>query len=204
MCQPVKEEIRKPVNEPAGIISPEKKNIPRIEPVITPPLSPAVTPTVRMRDVAGNVENILSIRKAGEPAENAGIPVADEERELAEPFTAEQLDILWDSYAEKIREESPLLCTTLKNNRPVLVEGMLIRVTLESKLIGDELALHKTGFLEFIRSGLRNYSVGLEVLIDEKVREKRPYTDREKFERMAEKNPALINLKEKLDLEIGY
>jgi len=186
---------------------PEKKtpvSTVRTEPPAPPPAKPAAT--VRMKDVEGSIQTVLSIRKVPAPAEvtPGGEAGQDENRDLAEPYTADQVLNLWDQFAEKIKGESQLLYSTLRNNRPDFSEAPVIKLNLDSKLMGDELNLRKTELLEFIRSGVRNYTITLELLIDEKTRDKKPYTDREKFETMAEKNPALRNLREQMDLEIGY
>jgi DNA polymerase-3 subunit gamma/tau len=58
--------------------------------------------------------------------------------------------------------------------------------------------------LGFLRSRLDNYKLNLTVKVEENSRILRPYTDKDKFEKMASKNPSLLKLKEELDLEIDY
>ena len=58
--------------------------------------------------------------------------------------------------------------------------------------------------LEFLKKNLNNYQISLQTRIPENHKEVKPYTDKEKFEKMAAKNPALNKLKEQLDLDIEY
>jgi DNA polymerase-3 subunit gamma/tau len=58
--------------------------------------------------------------------------------------------------------------------------------------------------MEFLRSRLNNHKIQLKTKIADMQRDLKPYTDKEKFEKMAEKNPALRTLREELDLEIEY
>ena len=54
-----------------------------------------------------------------------------------------------------------------------------------------------------LKERLQNWSISLEFTREEAKAEAKPYTDREKFDRMAEENPELLNLKNRLDLDFG-
>jgi DNA polymerase-3 subunit gamma/tau len=58
--------------------------------------------------------------------------------------------------------------------------------------------------MEFLRQHLNNYKIQLQTSIAETQKTLKPYTDKEKYEMMAGKNPALRTLREELDLEIEY
>lgn len=120
------------------------------------------------------------------------------------PFTQAELILLWDEFADTLKTGSPHLCSTLKNFRPQLKADWQIEFTLDNKVIEEELFLKKSELLEFLRSRLGNYKIQLKTSIADIQRDLKPYTDKEKFEKMAEKNPALRTLREELDLEIEY
>jgi DNA polymerase-3 subunit gamma/tau len=161
---------------------------------------------VRMKDLKGGVSGVIPIRKPVETKESDApeMPGDDERMAIATPFTQEQLVLLWDEFADSLRTTSPHLYSTLKGQRPVLMEDFRIEFGIDNKLLEDELNLRKTELMEFLRTKLNNFQIRLQTRIAESARDLKPYTDKEKFEKMAEKNPALRTLKEQLDLEIEY
>jgi hypothetical protein len=58
--------------------------------------------------------------------------------------------------------------------------------------------------MEFLKFRLNNYKIHLQTSIADNQKTMKPYTDKEKFDMLAEKNPALRTLREELDLEIEY
>jgi DNA polymerase-3 subunit gamma/tau len=85
-----------------------------------------------------------------------------------------------------------------------LIEGNEITVTLENKALDDDFNAQKSELLDFIRKELNNYSISVNTIINKDVMIKKAYTPQEKFMKMSEKNPALINLAKAFDAEIGY
>jgi DNA polymerase-3 subunit gamma/tau len=162
--------------------------------------------TVKMKDIRHEFTSTTSIKK---PISSSALePLTPEEEqarsETATPFTQEALINLWDEYAERLKNDSPHLYSTMKNSRPQLDNDWNIRFTLDNKVLHDELNNNKTALMEFLRNRLNNYRIQLHTIVAETPRNHKPYTDKEKFDRMAEKNPALRNLREELDLEIEY
>ncbi len=171
-----------------------------------PPAAKKPQETVKMRDIKNDFTSITSIKK---PVPKDGIEELTAEgevarNEIATPFTQTELIIHWDDYAEKLKHDSPHLYSTLKNSRPVLTEGWVINFTLENKVLDDELSLRKTEMMEFLRNNLNNFRIQLQTTIAEIHKTLKPYTDKEKFDLMAGKNPMLRTLREELDLEIEY
>lgn len=170
------------------------------------PESKKTVGTVRMKDIEGSVPRVPSIRNPHENPLMSDSPLHKDENSTLreEPLTLEQLMEVWDRYTEKIKVDYPHLHTILRQQRPELSEDFTIRFAVSNKLLEDELQMKKSDLLDFLRTALSNIHIRLEVRVEDQIREQRPYTDREKFERMAEKNPSLRSLKEQMDLEIGY
>ncbi|MDP1622628.1 MAG: DNA polymerase III subunit gamma/tau [Bacteroidales bacterium] len=170
----------------------------------SPPKTPAAT--VKMRDIKSDYNSTTSIKKPVPKPETDALNAEDEQTryEAETPFTQTELILYWDEYADKLKKDSPHLYSTLKNARPAILDGWNIGFTLENKVLDDELSLRKTEMLDFLRDHLKNYKIQLRTNIAETSKNLKPYTDKEKFELMAGKNPALRELKEELDLEIEY
>jgi len=132
-------------------------------------------------------------------------PQAEEESPLYDSdttFTLGQLEAAWDEFSESIRTLMPPLATTLKKHRPVLKEDFLIEFCVDNKVLAEDLNQKSNDLLNFLISRLKNTKIHLQIIVPDHPIGVRPYTDREKFGRMAEKNPGLLDLREQLDLEI--
>lgn len=162
--------------------------------------------TVKMKDIKNDFVSSTSIKKTQLNTENDALSPDEEQarNEMAAPFTQAELILYWDEYANKLKNDFPHIYSTLKNSRPVLQAGWNIGFTLENKVLEDELALRKTEMMEFLRMNLNNYKIQLQTSIAETQKNLKPYTDKEKFDMMAGKNPELRTLREELDLEIEY
>jgi DNA polymerase-3 subunit gamma/tau len=131
-------------------------------------------------------------------------PVAEEKAGEYIPalFTLDQLETVWDEFSETLRSSMPQLTTTLKKHRPVLREDFLIEFCVDNKILAEELNQKRNDLLDFLVSRLNNTKIHLQIIVPDHPIGLKPYTDREKFGRMAEKNPGLLDLREQLDLEI--
>jgi DNA polymerase-3 subunit gamma/tau len=117
-------------------------------------------------------------------------------------FSLEQLETAWDEFAESLHNSMPHLSATLKKHRPVLKEDFLIEFCVDNKVLAEDLTQKRNDLLEFLIARLKNAMIHLQIIVPDHPIGVRPYTDREKFGRMAEKNPELLDLREQLDLEI--
>ena len=161
---------------------------------------------VKMRDIRNDFTSATSIKKPV-PKTDLNALQSEENQELYEtatPFTPEALVMAWDEFADTLKTASPHLFSTLKSSRPVLNAGWIIEFTLGNKVLEDELNLRKTDLMEFLRARLNNYKIQFNTRVSENLKNARPYTDREKYDLMAEKNPALNTLKDEMGLEIEY
>ena len=196
---PAKPAIPTAASAPPATASAEK---PEEKPVEKPAERPA--DRVRMKDI-GPITTETSLKN---PPRNAGSQQTDgnepDENGAASPFTQEELYLQWDAFAESIKNSSAPLYAALKNARPVIREGFELEFTVGNKVVEDELILRKTELLLFLRGKLNNSRIRVATRVAEVAANLRPYTDKEKFELMAGKNPALRDLREELDLEIEY
>jgi DNA polymerase-3 subunit gamma/tau len=162
--------------------------------------------TFKMRDIQHEFTSTTSIKKPPSKSESDNLSSEDYQAryETATPFTQTELSLCWDEFADKLKNESPHLYSTLKGSRPVLQPDWKIEFNLANKVLEDELNSKKTEMMEFLRFRLNNYKIHLQTSIADNQKTMKPYTDKEKFDMLAEKNPALRTLREELDLEIEY
>ncbi|MEI6455785.1 MAG: DNA polymerase III subunit gamma/tau [bacterium] len=165
-----------------------------------------MTGTVRMKDLSEDVAGTVSIRPGQKKDAEIRDPLAIDPSlaEVATLFSQELLNLRWDDYAEMLKPDYPHLFSMLKKHRPVLMEEFRIDFTIDNKLLEEGLNEKKGELLSYLRKELNNYKITLQTRISESDKNSKPYTDKEKFEKMAEKNPALRKLREELDLEIEF
>ena len=68
-------------------------------------------------------------------------------------------------------------------------------------MLETEFNRNKTELIGYLKNALNNDNISIETTVSEQTVEvKKPYSDKEKFETMVEKNPLLKTLKDQLDL----
>ncbi|HNX44954.1 MAG TPA: DNA polymerase III subunit gamma/tau [Bacteroidales bacterium] len=142
----------------------------------------------------------LSIKSAISQAnQNAAKPEADHHRTSS--FTDSQLAESWNTFAAGIKEESTLLYSALTGHLPVIGEGNVLNLELENRVLEAEFNRNKTDLITYLKNSLKNDFISIETSVSEQVTEvKKPYSEKEKFEQMAEKNPLIKTLRDQLDL----
>lgn len=120
------------------------------------------------------------------------------------PFDAPAFNKAWESVCAKVKEQdkdSLLVCLT-KHPHEVDFATYVVKITIDNKTQEQILNREKPWLLEDLRDLLQNDQITFDVGLTENSNTAKPYTQREKFMKMAEKNPALIYLAEKLKLEL--
>ena len=104
---------------------------------------------------------------------------------------------------EKAKEKTnSMLLASITLNKPVLQENSKVLLALDNKSQYAEMLERRVEIHDFLRQELQNGN--LEVLLEVRkgMKNKKAYTQEEKFRAMVEKNPALLELQKKLDLDL--
>ena len=130
---------------------------------------------------------------------------AQEER-IETPFTQEDLEASWKNYATKIGLEGKHnLSSILKEKTPTISNGFVLELTLNNKVQEEVFNEEKSNILGFLKKSLINNSIQFNIKIKElEKQEIKAYTPEDKFKEMAEKNPALLKMKDQFGLELDY
>ncbi|GAB2694720.1 DNA polymerase III subunit gamma/tau [Mucilaginibacter koreensis] len=119
-----------------------------------------------------------------------------------QPFTPEQFMQRWNEYASQAKADGKAtLHSIMTGHEPKMLKPYDFEVTLHNK--SQELSLRdeKPDLLNFLRVQLKNFEINVIPHINEHAVAKRPYTSSERFQYLAAKNPGLIELKNKFNLE---
>ncbi len=123
------------------------------------------------------------------------------EKILSEPFTEEQLRTAWNEYAEqrrKFQAEFQML------SQPFELRDKMIVVKLLSPVHETMLNNIKVDLSGYLREKLRNNLIPLSGELTETDDKKVIYTNRDKFDYLAGKNPILKELKDRLGLDTDF
>jgi hypothetical protein len=135
-------------------------------------------------------------------------PLAEVQEALVE-IDLQQLDSAWASIVAHAKaERKSALATTLERYHPVQVSPGSLKIVAVNSRDYEHLQEQKLDLVASLKKqlGTRSLELQLEVKKDSTTEpsELKPYTDRDKFDAMVKKNPALLKLKEKLDLDFEY
>lgn len=120
-----------------------------------------------------------------------------------ESFTEEQLMVLWKEYTQKVKEENKInFYTILTTNDPVLTKPNEITVLITNMAQDSILQNELVDFLNFLRTRLKNFDVGIVTKKVESKIENRLYTPMEKYHYLVEKNPKLEDLRKRFNLDL--
>lgn len=131
--------------------------------------------------------------------------VLDEKRN-EQVFSQEDLNEKWEQYAnEKENAGKHNLLSLFRDKKAILKENFNVCISLDNKVQEEVLNDEKTKLLGYLKTQLENESISLTVEVTPlKEEEMKAYTAEDKFKKMVKKNPDLLNLKDKFDLEIDF
>ncbi len=114
------------------------------------------------------------------------------------PFTPEDMETAWQAFITNGNFQS--LDQELFKN-PYLLEGNQLTVSIPNEALVSSFEKFRGELLQHLRNTLKNDHISLKSQVVEIAQEKMLYTDREKFEFLKNKYPALKDLQEKLGLD---
>jgi hypothetical protein len=118
-----------------------------------------------------------------------------------ELFTEEDLAVKWKIFLTRLDDE-PNLQSTLANV-PELKEEYKLLLEIDNTIQDELIDLIKPQLVSFLRKELRNSKIELATKVSEKIKNRIIYTDLDKFDELAKKNPHLKTLKQKFNLDFG-
>jgi len=148
--------------------------------------------------------SISELTKAGEKSEE------ELEKEAytsaaREKFSQEEFMACWERLAEKVKasevEGSSMVFAAMSTRAPLLKEDYSVHLKVDNKSQLEEVSAKRTDLHEFLRKELSNGAIEIHLSIQKDKRQKKAYTDEEKFQKMAEENPHLLTMKKELGLD---
>ncbi|MCJ8208738.1 DNA polymerase III subunit gamma/tau [Mucilaginibacter sp. RS28] len=154
-------------------------------------MPPRLTPSLSLTEIAAAVE------------------AADEDDPYLkgtdfEHFTMDAFLQKWNEYATRLKAESKMsLFTIFTAEAPVMLKPYEFEVLVSTKAQENGFRDEKPSLMNFLRVELKNFGIEVRTRLEEATATKRPYTDLEKFQHMAAKNPQLKELHKRFNLDLG-
>jgi len=159
-------------------------------------------PTLSQLSTGGNTSE-----NKGESAEEVIDDLSPLDDKPASPFNQADLWKAWDEYAEQIREaDKQSYYATLTKHKVLLRDDFKLELLVDNHVQLQDLNNDKANLVGFLREQLNNWRITLKGVIDEVERDDGDslYDPHKKFEAMAERNPAIVDLKKRFDLDVDY
>ncbi|MBK7683765.1 MAG: DNA polymerase III subunit gamma/tau [Bacteroidetes bacterium] len=174
----------------------------------TPPPSPSPTPSRTPTPPSQTGSSIFkgaslsSFKKSVDTI--AEESVKDELPDLKDSFDHETLLKFWKMYSDQALADGKIqLSTTMNINTPVIHENYQIELLIDNPAQQELFQEERTELVNFLRKRLNNYTLNVYVKLDDSAKSGEvAYTNKEKYQKMVEKNPGLDDFRKQLGLEL--
>ncbi|MDA7707086.1 MAG: DNA polymerase III subunit gamma/tau [Flavobacteriaceae bacterium] len=217
--------------KPSGFIIPasyfRSKNIPEVKitrPVETPETStkeiPAVvekveepkaaylkkelpTPIIKSTQRPTSGLSLSSIRKKKEHQIKLMEVTVDEEDLPNDSFTLETLIKFWNIFVTKLESDGKYnLAAILQIDTPKLINENTIRLEFPNTTNKIEVERQQFELLQYLRKAVNNFSITLDIIVNETLEKQYAYTPEDKYQKLVEKNIHVELLRKTFDLDL--
>lgn len=209
--------VETPVQESQKVQSAGVQKLPQSNPVVAPkpaptpkataPAAPATKTTPQPTATIPSLGNMPSLGNLGQitsqfkPEAQSAQPAEATKAQRTTPFTADQLIDAWVGLNQHFKGEERLLAM-LSASQPTLVTPELCRITVANPWQKQEFAKFGKKVMDIVRNILQNDLLKLQVEVVEFDRSTKAYTAADKYKLLAKQNPHLIDMKDKLGLQL--
>jgi DNA polymerase-3 subunit gamma/tau len=218
--------------KPSGFIIPasyfRSKNIPEVK--VTPPVTtPTQKPIKETPKVVEKVEepkatylkkelptpiikstqrptsglSLSSIRKKKEHQIKLMEVTVDEENLPNDPFTLETLIKFWNIFVTKLEADGKYnLAAILQIDTPKLINENTIRLEFPNTTNKIEVERQQFELLQYLRKSVNNFSLTLNISVNETLEKQYAYTPEDKYQKLVEKNKHVELLRKTFDLDL--
>ena len=117
-------------------------------------------------------------------------------------FNERDLNYYWQEYAGRMPKEQVALAKRMQNMRITLINDTTFEAVVDNEIVAKEFTGMIPTLQNYLRTRLKNRKVTMTVRISAPTEKVRAYGRVEKFQMMAQKNSALLQLKEEFGLEL--
>jgi len=214
--------VEAPVAPAAPLAPAPPPPVAAVAPEVAPPADPAAptpTPAKPAPSAPSSAPKAAGLRRAKQsvvaPTGNIKAKTAEEEVEptpgaLIDPTWNEEVSApalvkAWSRFVDKLREEDRLALTATMSIGDPELRGLQVVYTVNNPLQREQMDGLRTEVLVHLKTELQNASLELHLDMKEQAMEEKKafLSDKDRYDMMVEKNPALDKLRRALDLDLG-
>jgi len=117
-------------------------------------------------------------------------------------FNERDLNYYWQEYAGRMSKEQVAIAKRMQNMHATLISDTTFEAVVDNEIVAKEFTAMIPTLQDYLRTRLKNRKVTMTVRISAPAEKVRAYGRVEKFQMMAQKNSALLQLKEEFGLEL--
>ena len=152
--------------------------------------------------IKANASIISDEKSKGIESENSSL--TDGRNLKFKSFTQEDLNKVWQKLTKSYETDQPRVYSAMAAQYPILKDKSEIEILLSNKLQEEEMQKMLTAIQSELKALLENDSILVVTRVPEaEEMEKKFYSDKEKFDHLAQKNPSLLNFKQQFGLDFG-
>lgn len=119
-----------------------------------------------------------------------------------ESFDEETAQKVWSAYAAHLRNRGQMILASIMDADQPKVNGNTFKLRFPNQSMKEDLEKEQGSILEHLKRELNNYEINISIAVDKSVQKKYVFTEKEKYEKLVEKNPAVDLLRRSFDLEL--
>jgi hypothetical protein len=159
-------------------------------------------PTISTDEPKVSAFSLASIKQKKELAEAQKLVTKEVIQYPTEPFTETDMLLQWNKFAMKLEEKGQMIMHSLMLINDPKLDGSKITHELPNEGTRLEFERTKNEVLGYLRGMLHNHDIEIELVVNEKMENKRAFTPQDKFNRLNELNPNLELLRKTFDLDV--
>jgi len=163
--------------------------------------SSAAKKTVSIPDIS-ELKNKTKNKTGEILKENVAIKKKNLERE--KPFTEDQLKVEWENFTNQLKREGKDNEYNLMTQEYELRDNGNIIIHITNSIEQDILLRFKTDLLKYLKDQLENDLISIDTILKQQEQSEKIYTNTDKFNHLAKKNPNLEILKKKFGLDTEF
>jgi DNA polymerase-3 subunit gamma/tau len=154
-------------------------------------------PLMKESQIGFSIKRIQKNSEEEPPLQEEQTDVSEENRK----FDESELNLCWQEYAKQLPLERKAVAMRMQNIRITLLDETSFEVLIDNEISAKDFTALIPELQTYLRTCLKNNEVKMTVRVSEPSENMRPVSRAEKYQLMAQKNKALIMLKEEFGLE---
>ena len=161
------------------------------------------TPIIKSTQRPTSGLSLSSIRKKKEHQIKLMEVTVAEEDLPNDPFTLETLIKFWNIFVTKLEADGKYnLAAILQIDTPKLINENTIRLEFPNTTNKIEVERQQFELLQYLRKAVNNFSLSLDIVVNETLEKKYAYTPEDKYKKLVEKNKNIELLRKTFDLDL--